>query len=111
MVARWRDPTVAWRKVAGTEAYVPRMYYTLDKIDSVVTGKGETLLVQTDHREPAEIEEEGPLSHLFAMAKVSGAEAYARGKPKPRVFYVCEHLPPAAFRHTLASLGAELHVG
>lgn len=48
------------------------MYSSLDKIDIVARSPdGRKLLVQTDHREPREIEEDVELSVLFALTRVA----------------------------------------
>ncbi len=87
------------------------MFCNLDKIDKVATAPGEKLMIQTDHREPAEIIAHGAMAHLFALAKIGGAAEYGRTFPGSVVVYLCQDEPPDAFRQTIASAEAELHVG
>ena len=76
------------------------MFTSLDKIDLVSTDQrtGERMLVQTDHRSPEELDDDKPLSVLFASARIRNASSIDRevhGPGDRAVYCACRHTPPA----------------
>ena len=90
------------------------MYSSLDSIDVVATEPqtGRTTHHQTDHREPAEIDQQPELATLMALTRILNAHAMLPdGQTDVEVFYVCSHRPPEFLRNVVASAGGVLKVG
>lgn len=85
------------------------MYSSLHKIDIVANGPdGRKLLVQTDHRDPAEVEPEAELSVLFALTRLIMAQ---RSEPGGVVRYAAIGGAHPRLVEVVASAGAELEAG
>ncbi len=90
------------------------MYSSLRKIDFVAQAPdGRRLLVQTDHRSPAEIDEEPELSTLFALARIlvpQRSDAARDGNGVAVVRYVALGGMHPVIARVVASTHAELEV-
>jgi hypothetical protein len=83
------------------------MFCSLDRIDALVSGNGESIAVQTDHRTAADVAAAPEISVLFALARVLLARRHlAEQGPGPgRVVYFAEHDPPGFLIDALAAVG------
>lgn len=88
------------------------MYCSIDKIDLLAQIEGKLVAVQTDHREPAEIEAEPELSVLYAMTRMLNARAHLNeaGHADAVVQYTVEEDPPALLREALGAVGGQLEL-
>ena len=83
------------------------MYVTLDRADLILQMKdGSKAILQTDHREIAEIERQPELSTLFALIRVLNGKRMAEpGEPEPPVLYQGEQGLPEFVRQAVRAAG------
>jgi hypothetical protein len=106
-----QDPSILLSP--ATLAGAAAMFCSLNQIDLVTKGKGgRKLCIQTDHRTPAEIEEEPELSILFAVVRVlAPSRILTKGSAEPIVIYDAQHQPPEFLCQAIRAAGARLQVG
>lgn len=81
------------------------MYSSLHKVDIGIDEDGARIAVQTDHRQPAEIDEAPELSVIFAVTRVINP---LRAGGFDRVRYTLLNRPPPWFHELLRLAGAEI---
>jgi hypothetical protein len=88
------------------------MYSSLDRVDIVAAdpATGGEKLVQTDHRQAAEVEAEPELSVIFALTRVINARKVAaqRQAANAAIHYVCFDRPPPFLHQAVAAAGGEV---
>lgn len=83
------------------------MYATLDRMDVIVEEGGLRVAVQTDHREPAEIDADFDRSAIFAISRALNP---VRTGSADKVRFAHLHRPSAAYLALLVALGVEVEV-
>jgi len=83
------------------------MYSSLDRIDFIATAKdGSSHYVQTDHRGRAEIEQDRPMSTVFAIMRVVNASRTAAERGgQYKVIYNINEEPPQFLQQAIACAG------
>ena len=85
------------------------MYSSIKRVDIVAEEDGVEVCIQTDHREPSEMEEDAELSVLFALIRTLLPRRFATdGKPMPVVRYAALQGASRAVAEAVASTGAQL---